>query len=97
MDDNLRYINEELSREEDFVGDYSIKAKWSLDTDNPSRLMEVSRFFGSPEELEEAGITSESRLILAYSPLGYQQLMDMGFEEIEISKYYGDTNYSSDT
>jgi len=86
-DDNLNYIKEELSHEEEFVNDYSIKAKWEMGED-PSRLMEVSRFFSSKLDLDEAGINVGSRVVLAYSPSGYQQLKDMGFTHKEIMKQY---------
>ena len=86
--DDLTYIEGELEHESDYVKEYSIKAKWALG-ENPSRLMEVSRFFSTLEEIEEAGITKENRLILAYSPSGFNILLNKGFNKSEIKKEYG--------
>jgi hypothetical protein len=87
LDDDLNYIENELANNNS-VGDFSIKAKWGLGED-PSRLMEVSTFFNSPDELEQVGITIESRVVLAYSPSGHNQLKNMGFSHKEIVKEYG--------
>ncbi len=89
MKDKLfNYIEKEVSHEDEFVGEFSIKAKWSMGED-PSRLMEVSRFFNTKGELLEAGISPLSKHIIAYSPSGLDILLDMGFNKSEITEQYG--------
>jgi hypothetical protein len=79
----LEYI-EEVSKEYHSNLNYLIEAKMDL----VNEWVDVTEMFYTPSLLRSMKISKNDRRVIAKNQLGFNQLVDLGFKEIEIIKNF---------